>query len=355
MNQKNIGNLLIVLVIFSSLMVGFNDNLTLKIESYSPILSTRYQVEDTLNVVASISIVADFTNNLGEGMFTATSIVEGNENPHIYEPTPEEVETVANADLFVRMGLGGLEPWVENILKANPELNVLTIFNDSMMEYDPIIDKKNPHVWMDPEIAKTMVQNIYTELIVLDPLNTDQYQVNREVYLGELDDLLGRIDEAKNQFQGLKVVVHHPSFKYLFDLLGIERIASIEQADGSEPSAEEIANLITKIQTENVDLIVNQPQLDDDLVHQIARDTSIQIVELTPLLGIRDIEGYVLEKGARLEHYISMIDYNLEALLHPYDPPVTTINWYWWVLIGVGGIGIIGLGTTVIAVRIRKD
>lgn len=327
----------------------------LKGEGHSSSRITRQRTEDTLNVVASISIVGDFANNLGEGLFTAKSIVEGNENPHVYEPTPEEIERVANADLFVQMGLGGLEPWVDNVINANPQLNVLTIFNDSMMEYDPIIEKKNPHVWMDPGIAKTMVQNIYTELTILDPLNTNQYKANRDAYFNELDDLLGRIDEAKNQFQGVKVVVHHPSFKYLFDLLGIERIASIERADGSEPSAEEIANLISKIESENVELIVNQPQLDDAVVNQIARDTGIQIVELTPLLGIKDSKGYVLENGSRLTHYISMIDYNLEALRHPYDPPITGIKWYWWMLIGVGGIGIVGICVMVMIVRIRRN
>ena len=104
----------------------------------------RTNAASDLNVVASISIVADFASQVGEGLFNVTSIVSGSENPHLYDPTPSEIQSVVNADLFIRLGLEDLEPWVDAIIDANPGISVLTLYNSSYPKFDPIIDKEIP-------------------------------------------------------------------------------------------------------------------------------------------------------------------------------------------------------------------
>ncbi|MEA2070317.1 MAG: metal ABC transporter substrate-binding protein, partial [Asgard group archaeon] len=289
--------------------------------------STTFYIEDNIitvdpiSVVTSISIVADFANQVGEGLFTAESIVTGSENPHIYEPTPSEIEMVADADIFIRMGIDGLEPWVQSVLDANPGVPVLELINSSMIEYDEIIEADNPHVWMDPNNAKTMVNSIYQEIITIDSANNETYFTNKEEYLIELDDLLISINEAYTELNGTKVIVHHPAFKYLLDLLGIIRLGAIEQREGSEPSPAHINNLIELINTEGVDFIISQPQLDDEVVNQIARDTNTEIVEITPLLGILG-----------LVNYTGMMEYNLEALQNPQPPSNISSQWTMYLL-----------------------
>jgi len=298
---------------------------------------------DSISVVTSISIVADFANQIGEGLFTAESIVSGNENPHVYEPSPLEIEKVAQADLFVRFGLEGLEPWVQSVLDVNPGINVLELVNSTMIEYDEVIGSNNPHVWMNPNNVKAMINKIYQRVVLIDSANSVTYATNRDSYLGELDSLLSRITVARNIFNGLKVIVHHPSFKYLFDLLGIIRVGAIEEQDGVEPSPEHLQEIVSSIENENVSLIINQPQLEDETVNQIALDTGIKIADLTPLLGVFD-----------LEDYISMIDYNIIALQNPFDPTTSTLPWTTWVLIGLAGASLIVLGIVVLIVRIRN-
>lgn len=316
--------------------------------------STTVKANGTLNIVASISIVADFASQIGDGLFSVPSIVSGVENPHIYEPTPSEIELVATSDLFIRLGLEDLEPWVDAVLLANPTVPVLSLVNNSMMRFDPLINANNPHVWLDPNTAKIMVENIYEEISNIDPDNNTTYISNRDNYLGELDNLLADISTAANEFSGLKVVVHHPAFLYLFDLLGIERIATIEEHEGEEPSAEHIAEVIQAIIDENASIIINQPQLAEEEIIEIARDTGILITELTPLLGIIDENGYVLPNGSLIESYIDMILFNLEALRNPYEPSAANLSWYWWTLVGFGAAGFVGTLITVFIVRSKK-
>lgn len=317
-------------------------------------LSTTVKANGPLNVVASISIVADFASQIGNGLFSVPSIVSGSENPHIYEPTPSEIELVASADLFIKLGLEDLEPWIDAVLMANPFVPVLTLVNSSMMRFDPLIDANNPHVWLDPNIAKIFVGSIYDEIISLDPSNSATYMSNRDDYFDELDNLLADISIAATEFSGLKVVVHHPAFMYLFDLLGVERVATIEEHEGEEPSAEHIAEVVRAIFAENVSIIINQPQLEEEEIIEIARDTGILITELTPLLGIIDENGYVVSNGSLIESYIDMILFNLEALRNPHAPAVANLNWYWWTLVGFGIASFVGTWITVFIVRSKK-
>ncbi len=316
--------------------------------------STTVTANGPLNIVASISIVADFASQIGEGLFSVPSIVTGTENPHIYEPTPSEIELVASADLFIRFGLEDLEPWVDAVLLANPFVPVLTLVNSSLMRFDPLIEADNPHVWLDPNIAKIFVGNIYDEIASLDPSNNATYLSNRDDYFDELDNLLADISIAATEFSGLKVVVHHPAFMYLFDLLGIERVATIEEHEGEEPSAEHIAEVVQAIVAENASIIINQPQLEEEEIIEIARDTGILITELTPLLGIIDENGYVVSNGSLIESYIDMILFNLEALRNPHEPAVANLNWYWWTLVGFGAASFVGTWITVFIVRSKK-
>ncbi|HUT81199.1 MAG TPA: metal ABC transporter substrate-binding protein [Candidatus Bathyarchaeia archaeon] len=338
---------LFTLVIISLLIISFSAPI-----DRSPI--SNVQAIDTLNIVASISIVADIATQIGEGLFTVDSIVSGSENPHLYEPTPSEVEAVANADLFIRLNLEDLEPWVDAVLLANPDVPVLNLVNPSMERYDSLIDAYNPHVWMDPTNVKTMVDKIYDEIVVLDPANNATYTTNKDSYTTELDSLLVLINTTKAVFQGMKVVVHHPSFMYLFDLLGIERLGIIEQTEGEEPSPEHIAEIIEIIRTENVTLLINQPQLDERQVSEIARDTGLQIGEPTPLLGVPDVEGLVQAQGRIIDNYITMIEYDLEALKNPHDPAKITDKATFWTLVGLGSAGFIATFIAVIVVRVRK-
>lgn len=312
--------------------------------------SISNQTTSDLKVIVSLSMIGDWAQNIAGDLFTVTNIVSGLENPHTYDPLPSEVAAVASADLFIRFGLAGLEPWVDSVLQSSPPANILTLINISIeeyMEYDPIIAKKNPHVWMSPIKAKDMTFKIYKSFAELNPENNVTLFSNLLSYQNNLDNLLNRIDQAKQVFKGTKVVVHHPAFFYFFDLLGLERIGAIEETEGAEPSAAHIAEITQKMRDEKCELIINQPQIDEEKVTALAIDTNAKIAVLTPLLGVEVEESLKSEYGELIDEYIEMFDYNLYKLAHPNTPSVGSTE-------GFDIVAILGLLSVVITKVINQ-
>ncbi|MHA1686815.1 MAG: metal ABC transporter substrate-binding protein [Candidatus Heimdallarchaeaceae archaeon] len=305
MKKQRIWFLIVILVLGS---VHVRTDIRAALEYHTSKVQVLPQSETSnLTVVTTLSIINDWVAEIGKGVFMPTSIVTGTEDPHTYSLKAGEIQLIGDSDLFIRFGLPGIEPWVDDVLDTFPSLNVLTLASEDMMRVDPVTGNTNPHIWMDPNIVKGFIANITEELVTIDPQHQATYEANKVAYLQKLDILLEKITgEYRSQLEGLKVVVHHPAFMYLFDLLGIERKGVIEEHEGSEPSAQHIQDIINIMKEQNISILVTQPQISDDTIIQIARDTGAKLAKLTPLLGVEDVNTY-----------IDMIEYNIYALQHP--------------------------------------
>jgi ABC-type Zn uptake system ZnuABC Zn-binding protein ZnuA len=305
-------------LIISSFLETRNNTPTEEILVKSPVTNVTQQLNN-FEVVTSLSIPADLAQQVIGELFMVTSIVSGFEDLHTYEPTTSEIIKVQQADLFIRLGLGSLEPWIANMINDLDPRKVLTLVDASAGEYmlkDPLLGENNTHVWMDPSNAKHMTGKIYNKLVELDPDNEVSYTDNYNGYIDELDNLLNFIKTKKLVLKDTKVVVHHPAFMYLLVLLDIDRVGVIEESHESEPSAQHINEIIQIMNYENVSLLVGQSQIDEGNIVEIARETGAKIAELTPLLQV-EVDDW--EKTI-VETYTDMIEYNIWALENPHDP-----------------------------------
>jgi zinc transport system substrate-binding protein len=288
----------------------------------SPVSGSDKQADQT-NVVTSTALIEDFVKNVGKDLVNVSGIlIEGNEDPHTYEPVSSDLSALISADIFFLMGREGLEPWWNNweqsILEDNPDLIVIEIMNASMVEKDELTGENNPHGWMSPFIAKEMVRNIYIELKeVISPSEIDQLNSNYASYQNVLDQLIIDIQGNRTILEGTKVVVNHPAFKYLYDLLGIKRLGVIEEQHDVPPSAKHIQEIKEIMKDEDITLIVHQTNLEDDEVNQIALDSGAEIVYGAPLIGMTG------ENGIKIDTYVQLIRYNIWALQNPKKPPET--------------------------------
>jgi len=279
------------------------------IEEYNQLTQKGYQIEE----------IPDRAKIYADSLWSATQF---SSNPldayHTFEELTIELQQFAQQypEICLLESIGksvhGKDLW---IMKITDNVTI-----EEYMEYDPVIGKKNPHVWMSPINAKNMIFKLYQTFAQLLPENNATLYNNFLSYQKDLDDLLKRIDQAKETFNNTKVVVHHPAFVYFFNLLGLERIGAIEEVEGAEPSAAHIADLTDKMLQEECKFIINQPQLDKEDVEALALDTDAKIAVLTPLLGVEVEDSLKAKFGDLIDEYIEMFDYDLYKLAHPYNP-----------------------------------
>jgi zinc transport system substrate-binding protein len=193
-------------------------------------------------------------------------------DPHLFELTPVQLKKISQAQLYVEVGSGlNFElTWMDKIKLIYKDM---LICNSSIGI--TLVDK-DPHIWLSPRNAKTMVENISEALIKIDPLSQKYFKKNSIEYINKLD-LLDK--EIKARLEGLKnrrFISYHPSWGYFakeYDLIQI----AIED-EGKEPSAAYLAHIIDQTRAFNISIILVSPQFTIKSAEVVAKEVGAQII-----------------------------------------------------------------------------
>ena len=117
--------------------------------------------------------------------------------------------------------------------------------------------QSDPHVWVDPVLAATMVETVATGLGEADPDNAAAYAENAEAYAEELDAVdAGFRSIAADADRDVAVLAGHNSFQYLEARYGIRLHSPVGVSPQNEPSQSEIADTIELVDSEGIDTIL---------------------------------------------------------------------------------------------------
>jgi ABC-type Zn uptake system ZnuABC Zn-binding protein ZnuA len=265
---------------------------------------------DSIKIVTTMNFLGDFAEALTGSRGEVHVIITGDTDPHHYEPKPSDLTKLSESDLIIGLGEEEFDEWLINFLQDNSEFNDKVIYaaNSSVLQYDPIIEENNPHFWLSPANAKILTENIANELIARELMDETIVEMNMDNYFILLDNLLVTIADKQNILSGTKVVVDHPAFFYLLELLQIERVGVLEEQEGIEPSPKHIQELSDNMKEQNIKLIVANILQEGPDVHELARNTGAKIAWMSPI-PFDDADDYV-----------SLILYNLDALDNLKDP-----------------------------------
>lgn len=168
--------------------------------------------------MATIFPQYDFLRAIGGDHLDLHMLLSPGAESHSFEPTPGDMITVSECDLFVYVG-GDSDAWVETILDSVDTSNkeVVTLMDcvdtvaeetvegmethghahdhededadhdeDSHDHEDESHGEQDEHVWTSPKNAMRIVQKLCDALCRLDPENADDYQANTASYLASL-------------------------------------------------------------------------------------------------------------------------------------------------------------------------
>ncbi|WP_241734046.1 metal ABC transporter solute-binding protein, Zn/Mn family, partial [Streptococcus oralis] len=211
-----------------------------------------------LQVVTTNSIIADITKNIAGDKIDLHSIVPVGQDPHEYEPLPEDVKKTSKADLIFYNGINletGGNAWftklVENAKKTeNKDYFAVSDGIDVIyLERQNEKGKEDPHAWLNLENGIIFAKNIAKQLIAKDPNNKEFYENNLKEYTDKLDTL---DKEAKEKFNNIPaekklIVTSEGCFKYFSKAYGVPSAYIWEINTEEEGTPDQIKSLVEKL------------------------------------------------------------------------------------------------------------
>lgn len=261
-----------------------------------------------LSVLASTTFLADITRSIAGDRINVESLLPAGTDPHAYQPSPQDMAKIEKSRLIIING-AGYEQFLTTLLSGE-EKNII----EASAGLSPREDAEHgfdPHMWLDPNLVITYVENIRKALTEYDPAGAAVYQTNADAYVVQLQELDGWIKkEVATIPDGQRLfVTNHEAFGYFAERYGFEVVGSVIPSFSSNaaPSAQQMAELVDEIEKLNAPAIFLDTADNNTLAQQISAETGIQVID--------DLHLESLTEGSPAGTYIDMLKYDVSRIV----------------------------------------
>lgn len=275
---------------------------------------------DKLQIITTLFPQYDFAKQIVKDKGDVSLLLPPGVEAHSYEPTPQDVVKIRNADVFIYTS-EYMEPWAVKMVAdiGSEDLKVinlsegLTLIETDDYEDDdhhPEADGKDPHTWLDPVYAQQMVKNISDGLVEIDEPNKEYYTNNSATYIEELKDLDQSFVDTFNKVK-TKTIIYggHFAFGYFTNRYGLEHISPYSGfSPNAEPTPNRIVELIKTLETSDIKVIYYEELVDPKVATIISEQTGAKMLLLH---GAHNISKEELASDIT---YVEIMYENLEKL-----------------------------------------
>ena len=277
--------------------------------------------ESDLQILASTSILADIAQNVAGERFRVASLLPVGVDPHAYEAIPADVVKISESDVLILNGME-YEHFIESLLENADGERLVVVASTGMQprqteehadEAEPELEHEagDPHLWLDPNLVMTYVENIRDGLIEANPEGAEAYKANADAYIAQLEDLDDWITDqvAQVPVERRILVTNHEALGYFADRYGFRVVGTVIPSLSSEAatSAKGMAAVIDQIRATNAPAIFLGEVENPALADQIAAETGITVVGDLYLESLTD--------GPPAATYIDMMKYNVSKIV----------------------------------------
>jgi zinc transport system substrate-binding protein len=266
-----------------------------------------------LKVLATFYPLYDFAQNIGGDKIEASILVPETVDVHDFEPTPSSIQLVAYADVLIYNG-AGLETWISEIVSAADNPNLVLVDSSQGVQLLPVSSEfqrnnetADPHIWLDPVLAKQQVSNILQGLIQADPTDSQYFTQNAQAYQAKLEALNSNAITATSNVATRYFVTFHEAFGYFAKQYNLTQIP-IAGPFQEEPTPSDIQNVISAIHQYHL-LYVGYESLENPTIPQsISSQTNATLIQMNP------IEGLTAEEKAAGDNYITLMQQVIQSI-----------------------------------------
>lgn len=287
-------------------------------------LATGVQAQAPVSVVTTLFPLYDWAREIGGDRVQVTQLLPPGVEAHTFAPKPSDMLLLNKARVFVYVG-EDMEPWAKDILKGldNPSLVAVEAGqqigrvddrghgeNCTHDHRDHDHGDTDPHIWLDPVLAREMVAAIAKGLSKADPGSASYYEARAQEYINRLQNLHKRIEE------GLAVCRHreilyggHFAFGYFARRYGLSHVSPYPGfSPNSTPTPRQVAELIRVIRATGQHTLFHEELVEPRVARVMAEETGAKLVLL------HGAHNLTREERARGETYLSLMESNLVEL-----------------------------------------
>lgn len=259
---------------------------------------------ERLSVFVSILPQQYFVQRIGGDTVEVSVLVPPGRGPATYEPTPQQVAALGNADVYLRIGVPFEGAFVPRVRSNVPGLRMVdtsrTIDKRSLEghshdegehhdeddhaeadDHDHEGGRPDPHVWLGPDEVKKQIAIIRDTLIDLAPEHETLYRANYDAFVRDIEELKEELTGDLAPVRGGTFYVFHPAFGYFGDAFGLRQVAI--ETGGDEPTPAQLQRIIEQAKEDGVRVIFVQPQFAQTAAERVAEAIGGAVVKVNPL------------------------------------------------------------------------
>ena len=257
----------------------------------------------TLSIVATIYPLQDFAQAIGGEQAWVRGIVPLGMEPHEYEPSPQDIVRMYQADIVLFNG-AGIDAWAE---KIRPALETRGVTVLRMSDIGDVSDM-DPHFWLDPVWTIEAVEAIQHVLIVRDPSHTKVYTDNADRYKNLLVQIDTEYRQGLRQCASHTVATSHNALWYLAERYGFSVLPISPIVPDTEASPRALVESIEEIRTLGLQYVMYETLDGPRVADSIAQETGVMT------LSFNALEGLTVAEVSAGKNYISVMRDNLHNL-----------------------------------------
>jgi len=262
-----------------------------------------------LIVVTTLTVLADLIEQVGGDKVRVKALVPPGGEVHTYQPTPDDIKSVAQAKIVFYNG-AHLEDWINETIRSAGKLNLpIVVLSEGLSLIKESGDEPNPHLWLDVRNTKAYVEKIRDALSRVDSANAGYYADRAKSYLVQLDELdkwiqaeVDTIPKARR-----KLVTFHDAFPYFAKRYGFSLHGVLVASPGKEPSARELTALARRIKQEQVPAVFAEAQFNPKAMEVLASDTGVRV--------ITNLYNDTLSTGPEANSYVAMMKHDVTQIV----------------------------------------
>lgn len=223
---------------------------------------------------------------LGEG-HEVSVLVQPGQSPELFEPTSRQLAGLASSEVFFAIGVPFEVTLLPRLARMFEDLQIVElgagierITWPDHGDHGPALDG-DPHVWLDPEIAAQLVDEMAAVLAVREPGRADVIVARAAVMRARFEELDQRLTRRLAPLRGGTVLAYHPALGYFAAAYGLRQLAV--ESGGTAPGARHLARLAGEVQERSLRVLVVEPQFAPQRARSLAGSLGLEVVVFDPL------------------------------------------------------------------------